>query len=687
MHFASRVASFTCLSTGLAAVGLLTASSALAADQHNAPAVAALGQSLGQESPSTPLTLTVWLNLHNRAELDERVQAIYTPGSPTFHKWLTTSDLKAYAPTPAEAAAVEAELKAHNLSVISVDPMNFSVRFTGKTSDVESAFHTEVNRYTLKGELTREASVAPELGGGAAGLVQHVSGLNLLKPKLNVMFPKNPRTGKAVQGIPMASQGAQGIYFSSQCFFNASSVSLSGVSATDGVTPVSATYSGLTYGANPNNTALGTLATCGYSAAQIQSFYGLDTAFGLGYTGAGQMIAIIDSYQEPTVQSDAAAYSKLNGLPALTSSNFQVYTPYGANELGSTYGVDVETDLDVELAHAAAPGAKLALVLGFSEDEEDIQSALLYAVTNKLGNVISVSYGYPEYFYGELASSIWNQIVEMGAAQGIDVNVSSGDSGDDTSDGGPATVEAPADSPYATAVGGTSIAYTAPGEPIFQTGWGNNLTSLAENMSGTELVFDPPATSFYGGSGGGVSAYFAKPAYQAALPGSGRHMPDVSALADPYTGAEFVYTDSTTGEQVVSVVGGTSLAAPLFSGIWTIADQYFGKPLGQAAPYVAETVGSFITDIVPFAGPQNVTGTLTDPSGKTTYSATELAQPLYTTTEFTSALWDVGGGTYANVTFGTDSSLTVTQGWDDVSGYGTPNIGTALLDLGARPKQ
>ncbi len=681
-RIASSIAPMVCLSSGL-----LAAHPVLATDQHAVPAIAALGQHLGQESPETPLILTAWLTLHNQEELDQRVQALYTAGSPTFHQWLTPADLETYAPTPAEVAAVLAELKAHNLTVVSVDPMNLSVRFTGKTADVENAFHTQVNRYTVHGELTREASAAPALGGKAAGLVRHVSGFNLLKPKLNLTYPKNPRTGLAPAGIPVEAGRANGIYFSSQCFFNPASVSLSGLSAADGVTPVTATYTGLTYGANPNNTAEGTLAPCGYSAAEVASFYGLDTAFGLGYTGTGETIVLIDAYQEPTVQADAATYSSINGLPALTADNFEVYTPYGANELGSTYGVDVETDLDVELAHAAAPGAKLALILGFSEDEEDIQSAILYAVTNKIGNVISVSYGYPEFYYGALASSIYSEIVEVGAAEGIAINVSSGDAGDDTSYGGPATVEAPADSPYATAVGGTSVAYTAPGAPIFQTGWGNNLTSLAENVNGTELLFDPPATGFYAGSGGGISAYFAKPAYQAALPGPGRHMPDVSALADPYTGAEFVYTDAATGKQFVSVVGGTSLAAPVFSGIWTIVDEYFGFPLGQAAPYVAATVGSFITDIVPLTGPANVSGTVTDPSGTTTYSATALAQPLFTTTEFASGLWNAGGDNYYALTFGTDSSLNVTQGWDNVTGYGTPNIGRVLQGIGAKPKQ
>lgn len=675
------------LSAGLLAIGTLAAPLAQAADLHVAPAITQIGKNLGGESPSTPLVLTAWLNLHNRAELDARVAAIYDPASPTFHKWLTNDDLKTYAPTAAEVAAVQAELKAHNLDVQSVDPLNFSVRFTGNTADVESAFGTQIGKYTVKGELTRAATSQPRMGGAAAGLLQHLSGLNTIAPKLNITFPRDPRTGKAPAGIPVQSGGAKSVVFSSQCFFPPSSAKLFGVNANGNNTPAIATYTGLVYGADPNNTAPGTLPSCGYSAAQIQGFYGLDTAFNLGYTGTGETIVLIDAYQEPTIQADAATYSTLNKLPPITSANFKVYTPYGANELGSTYGVDIETELDVELAHATAPGANLALVLGFSENEEDIQSAILYAVTNSLGNVISVSYGYPEYYTGPLATGIFSQVVELGAAKGIAVNVSSGDAGDDTIYGGPATVESPADSPYATAVGGTSVGTAAPGGPVFQTGWGNNTNLLGYISKGAQFVVDPPVSTFYAGSGGGISAYFPKPAYQSGLPGPNRHIPDVSAIADPYTGAEYVYTDVASGKQMVSTVGGTSLAAPVFSGIWTIADEYFGRPLGQAAPYVAATVGSFITDVVPFTGPANVSGTILDPAGTTTYSATALSQPLATTTEFTSALWNAGAGVFYNITFGTDSSLTVTQGWDNVTGYGTPNIGTALKALNAKPKQ
>ncbi len=660
---------------------------AQSANSHVAPAILEKGKNMGKESASTPLTLTAYLNLHNRAELDARVQALYTPGSPTYHQWLTAAELKAYAPTAADMAAVKAELRNNNLAVVSSDALGLSVRFTGKSSDVEKAFGTQITRYEVNGKLTRAASLTPHLSGQAAGLLHHLSGLNTLPPRSNVVAPYSPG-GKKQQGIPVSKAKTSGLAFSSLCLNPPTSAQEFGVSAQTPTTPVLGTFAGLTYGTLSPAQPAGSSPSCGYGPSDVQSFYGLDEAFKLGYTGTGETIVIVDAYAQPTALADLTTFSSLYGLPAPTSSTFKIYDPFAANQPGSDYGTDVETDIDVEYAHATAPGAKIALVQAFSEDEEDMQAALLYAVNNKLGNVLSLSYGYQEFYSGEFALDIWSEIVEMGAAQGIAFNVSSGDDGDLSDYEGPGNtdVDAPADSPYATAVGGTSVVETPKGGPVYTTGWGTNIGYLSYSSDGADYLYDPPESQFYAGSGGGVSAYFAKPSYQSALPGSKRLIPDVSALADPFTGAEIVYTDSTDGNQYIAVYGGTSLAAPIFSGIWTVADEYFGKPLGQAAPYVAATVGSFITDVLPLNGPANATATLTDPSGTKKYTAADLLGDLFTTTQFTSALWNYAPGSFDVVGFGTDSSLTVTQGWDDVTGYGTPNIGTALLELGAKPK-
>ena len=99
-----------------------------------------------------------------------------------------------------------------------------------------------------------------------------------------------------------------------------------------------------------------------------------------------------------------------------------------------------------------------------------------------------------------------------------------------------------------------------------------------------ELVL-PLQGEFHGGAGGGQSIFWSIPSWQNILTGSSRKIPDVSALADPYTGFPIVVSDI-KGNQSGEVYGGTSLACPLFSAMWAIANQFAGKSLGQAAPYM-----------------------------------------------------------------------------------------------------
>ncbi len=649
-----------------------------ASPSHVAPAITALGKNLGAEEAATPLHATVWLNMHNRAALDARVKALYATGSPTYHKWMKAEDLKTYMPTAAEVKAAKTELESSGLTVQAVDPYNLSIRVQGTSANFERAFNTKISRYTVRNQVVHTTSSKPELGGAAAGLVAHVAGLNSLPAQPMFMRPTSPLTGKPFAGRPVTKTGStDGTFFASECFYQPSTVTGSGVSFNNHAVAVSASATGLTYGASPNNTAAGTLPPCGYSPKQVQGFYGMNAAYTKGYTGAGQTIVIVDAYTQDTAQADANIFNNIYGLPQFTSDNFQIYNPYGADMPGAAAGTDIETDLDVQWAHAMAPGANIALVESFSEDEEDIQAAILYAVTQNLGNTISLSYGEPEAYVGPLAVSIFDTIAELAAAEGISLHVSSGDQGDDTLYGIPADVNGWASSSYDTVIGGTSIGTSPVDGSLVTTGWGNNVNVLSRHIDPI-YVYDTPAQDgyFYAGSGGGVSAYVSKPAYQSALPGTKRLMPDVSALADPFTGVEFV--SDVNGQAQISVVGGTSLSAPLFSGMWAIANEYFGGPLGQAAPFIAALPSSVIRDVVPFAGPANVTETLTESGGTRNFTANQLAAPLSGTTEYVSALWNAAPGEYIVLTFGTDSGLTVTPGWDNVTGYGTPDFTQAL---------
>ena len=144
-------------------------------------------------------------------------------------------------------------------------------------------------------------------------------------------------------------------------------------------------------------------------------------------------------------------------------------------------------------------------------------------------------------------------------------------------------------------------------------------------------------------------------------------------LGDPFTGTEIIIT--LDNQLLVGVVGGTSLSTPMFSGVMAIAAQKNGHVgLGQAAPLLYNLPAGAVSDVAPFSSPDNVTGIITVNGAPTSLTAEQLAAPLQNTTSFYSALYnDPSSAAWYVLTFGTDSSLTVTAGWDNVTGVGTPN--------------
>ena len=349
---------------GLSAV-LISSVTAFAATSHVAPALERLGHNLGQESPSTELKLTVWLNLHNKSDLDARVKDIYTKGSPSFGKFLSTEDLKKYAPTAAELAAVKAELASHGLQVTGSDALGMSVHVTGTTNSFERAFNTTISRVSLKGQVARITASQPVLGGKAAGLVSHVAGLNSMPMKPTLIQPVDPRTHKPLAGKKIAANAKpNGTYYLGQCFYNSSTLKLSGISADDFVTPETASYTGTVYGGDPTATAKGDLAPCGYSPSDVSKIYGLKKAYDAGYDGKGQTVVVVDPYLETTAQANLDLFDKIEGLPPVTIT--EISAPFGTTGIGIDEGWDQETDLDVQWVHAVAPGAAITLLEPFS---------------------------------------------------------------------------------------------------------------------------------------------------------------------------------------------------------------------------------------------------------------------------------------------------------------------------------
>jgi subtilase family serine protease len=445
---------------------------------------------------------------------------------------------------------------------------------------------------------------------------------------------------------------------------------------------VTATYQGPTY-----LTASFFGPICGYTAQQVAAHYGLDAVHAKGWTGKGQTIVIVDAYGSPQIDTDANTFSQAMGLPALDNSNFEIVFPDGQPAIdGITAGWADEVSLDVEWAHALAPDAKIVLVVAPTANDAELTFAINYAVAHKLGNVISNSFGEVEGAGGPATAQLYNSVFKKAAAQGIAINVASGDSGDFGLGTPVGAASIPADSPFATGIGGTSLSVPSDSGPVDAV-WGINLALLA-----TALPQNPPFVGgFQQGSGGGESGFLQKPAFQKSLPGTGRQLPDVSAIADPQTGAITVVpnvvgssSDFTVLGSAFTVFGGTSLATPVFSAIWALADQATGESLGQAAPMIAQMSSPAVTDILPIvAFKANTSGsiTVTDPttsfSTTTTYTAAQLLGLDTTQPEgFVGMLQSVQNQPpvqLVDLGFGADSSLRVTTGWDNATGWGVPN--------------
>ncbi len=307
-----------------------------------------------------------------------------------------------------------------------------------------------------------------------------------------------------------------------------------------------------------------------YTPDQIRTAYGINSITMPGVTtadGTGQTIAIVDAYNDPNILTDLDtfdnAYSLTTGGPTIFSlygaaSTFLTVYDQNGNVINpasppstlpnsATSGVNdwsIEISLDVEWAHATAPGAKIDLIEANSANDSDL---VLTAVPTaaKLSGVSVVSMSFSESEFSSETSEDSAFTTPTGH-QGVTFFAATGDNG---SPGG-----YPAYSPNVVAVGGTSLLLNSNNTWQSETGWGNGSNSATD-----------------GGSGGGTSTVEAEPSYQSGAQSTGfRTIPDVSYDADPDTGVFVV--DSFDGSGTAAV-GGTSFATPSWAALVAIANQ------------------------------------------------------------------------------------------------------------------
>jgi subtilase family serine protease len=335
-----------------------------------------------------------------------------------------------------------------------------------------------------------------------------------------------------------------------------------------------------------------------YQPAQIQTAYNEQPLFNRGITGAGQTIVIADSFGSPTIKSDLRTFDNAFGLHAPPSfriiqpaGNVPRFNPGNAQERSWAQ----ETTLDVEWAHAMAPGASILLVETPVAETEgpagltQIVEAENYVINHHLGQVISQSFGATEGTFPN-AKSIYNlrSALINASDNGVTVLAATGDDGATNYSNVAQTllythqaVMWPASDPLVTAVGGTQLSLMSTGQRTQPDQVWNDSANYALNN-----YFFGTGAPVAAATGGGKSAVFGRPSYQDGVVhvvGDHRGIPDI-AMSAACSGLVLTY-DSFRGQTAGWYANcGTSEATPLFAGIVALADQVAGHSLGLINP-------------------------------------------------------------------------------------------------------
>ena len=531
-----------------------------------------LAKLLTATPPARQISFGVLLGLRNQAGAAATLRSISVPGSARYGHWLSSAAFDArYAPARSDVTAVQDWLRSQGFQVTRTLPSGMLVEASGTAGQVEKVFSAPLHDYLYLG-ATVMANAAP----------------------LSLPAATPAAVSKAIAGIIGIDQGSE---------LNRPAETLPGPppGARYGVQPCSAYYGQkLATAQPPASGAPRPYAVCGYGPQQFQSAYGESGLLRSGITGRGVTVAIIGAYAAPTIFRDAQRYSQVHGQPPFTGGQFSQVIPRPAGyDMTSGCGAPSwysEETVDVEAVHAMAPGARIAYI-GAADCAGSLDDAWASAIDRHAASVITSSWTAAtseSNLLGSAYVAFFEQFSLEAALTGITVSFPAGDSGDHTAGGtdlAARTVEFPADLPYVTGVGGTSLLIGSRGQWLGEYGWQDGYASLASG------AWAPAAGGAYGsGGGGGTSQLFRQPFYQAgtvpvSISGSYgaarmRAVPDIALAADPGTG--FLVGQTQTFPRgtywAQYRIGGTSLAASLLAGLVAVADQYRHHPLGFANP-------------------------------------------------------------------------------------------------------
>lgn len=520
----------------------------------------------GDLDPSTQVTVDIVLKIQNKDDLQSYIKDTVTPGNPHYRKYLNVSEFKAkYAPSPSQIQTVTKYLDSFGIQSQAY-PDNLIITATGTVEQFNNAFSIELQSASFNGKNFHATKKQPQAPKEVADNILCILGLsdyssyatNVAKVPSNLKFDKN------------------------------SSLSL-----------------------NPSD---------------LIDHYNVKPLYQNGANGTGQTIGIVTLAEFNP--ADAYSFWQQEGIN-VNPDRIKVTDVDGGS---GTSGTE-ETTLDVEQSGALAPGANINVYVGPNSDAGFVD-AFAKAINDNKAQQISVSWGLSESVIDytvatgqetpEYAES-FNQLYMEAAAQGISMFAAAGDAGsyDTTRSLGTyeLAVDNPADSPYITAAGGTTL----PWNGTFRSGVSVKVDK--ERAWGWDYLY--PVFDSYGlntpkgwlsyyfvGGGGGFSTQFATPDYQQGVPGvnsftgvkrwdastpygslllnvtrlaqpvtvtgtgTGRNMPDLSMAADPYTG----YNVFVGGE--MSSIGGTSIVAPQLAGITALINSHNNTQVGFWNPQI-----------------------------------------------------------------------------------------------------
>lgn len=503
---------------------------------------------LGEVAPDkqlTSMTLSFSMTDAQQTALTTLLGQLQDPASPKYHQWLTPEQFRTqFGLADADVAQVKAWLQSQGLTVTEVARGGQFLRFSGTAAQVEAAFQTRLERVSLHGEEHFANATAPSLPAAIAAVTTGVHGLDDFRPKPHVI--QREIQGKANAMHPEYTSPASGNHY----------------------------------------LAPGDLYTM-YDVSTLASSLN-------GSLVSAPKIAVVG--QSDVSLTNIANFRSASGL----SANIPTVQLYGADP-GTPSGTDVtESTLDLEWAGAMSPASSIVFV----NSTNVIDGSLTEAIDNNLAPIIAMSYGDCEADLQSSNLAHYNVLLAQGAAQGITIVASSGDSGASDCDYNVAIakqgygVDFPGSSPYVTSVGGTEL----------NEGTGSYWNTSNGAYQGSaksyipEVVWNDDSYGSLAASGGGASSYFVKPSWQqgTGVPSDGaRDVPDValpaSADHDPYLICTTGYCSNGyfSSGGFLSVVGGTSVSAPVFAGMLALVEQKTGgAPMGVVNGKIYALAGS-----------------------------------------------------------------------------------------------